>query len=320
MGRVTAPLAAGSVSLRLYPHGGLDAAATVDELRVQAALAAHVGFDGVMTSEHHGGFPGYLPNPLSAAGWCLDAMDRGWAAPCPMLLPLRATTHVAEDAAWLAARFPERVGIGVASGALAADFDLARQSMDGLTERFVAQLTELAGMLSGRELGALRDDRAVAACVDRPVPMVSAAMGFTAARRAARLEIGLLFDSLSTPERGRELVDAYRAEGGTGACIAIRRVWIGAPPRELLDQQVDRYKSYSSSAAQARWGRDELITAADGREVAQQLAATLERAGANAVNLRVHVPGVTPGMAREQIVQLGEQVVEPLRAALAVTA
>ena len=32
----------------------------VDELRTQAALAIEHGFDGVMTSEHHGGFAGYL--------------------------------------------------------------------------------------------------------------------------------------------------------------------------------------------------------------------------------------------------------------------
>jgi alkanesulfonate monooxygenase SsuD/methylene tetrahydromethanopterin reductase-like flavin-dependent oxidoreductase (luciferase family) len=77
------------VSLRLYPHDGLDATTIVDELCRQAALAAEAGFDGVMTSEHHGGFAGYLPNPLQLAGWLLEAMDRGWAAPCPLLLPLR---------------------------------------------------------------------------------------------------------------------------------------------------------------------------------------------------------------------------------------
>jgi alkanesulfonate monooxygenase SsuD/methylene tetrahydromethanopterin reductase-like flavin-dependent oxidoreductase (luciferase family) len=317
---VVAPLAAGSVSLRLYPHDGLDAAAVIEELRVQAALAAHVGFDGVMTSEHHGGFPGYLPNPLLTAGWCLEAMDRGWAAPCPLLLPLRETALVAEDAAWLAARFPRRVGVGVAAGALVADFDLVHQSMEGLTKRFVDQLTELVGMLGGDDPGPLRDDLALRACATEPVPMVSAAMGFTAARRAARLGIGLLFDSLSTPERGRELVDAYRTAGGTEACIAIRRVWIGDPPRDDVERQVDRYRSYSSGAAQASWGTDELITGTDGGDVAEQLVETLARAGADAVNLRVHVPGVTPGMAREQIVRLGEEVVGPLRAALAVTA
>lgn len=310
------PLASGSVSLRLYPHDGLDAAAIVDEMRAQAALATACGFDGVMTSEHHNGFPGYLPNPLAAAGWCLDAMTRGWAAPCPLLLPLRETALVAEDAAWLAARFPGRVGIGVAAGALASDFEIAGASMDGLTARFAGQLGVLAGMLSGRDLGPLHDDPAVRACVDQPIPLVSAAMGFTAVRRASALGIGLLFDSLSTPERIRELIDAYRAAGGAGACIVIRRVWIGDPPREELARQVDRYRGYSADTAQSRWGTDELITADDPADVVDQIVATLARAGADAVNLRVHVPGVVSEAARDQISRLGAGVVEPLRAGL----
>ena len=40
---------------------------------------------------------------------------------------------------------------------------------------------------------------------------------------------------------------------------------------------------------------------------------------ADAVNLRVHVPGVGPTQAREQIARLGAEVLGPLRAALAVS-
>jgi len=101
-----APFAARSVSFRSYPHDELDAAARVEELRVQAALAVEHGFDGVMTSEHHAGFAGYMPNPLQVAGFLLEAMQRGWAAPCPLLLTLRPPALVAEEIAWLAARFP----------------------------------------------------------------------------------------------------------------------------------------------------------------------------------------------------------------------
>ena len=86
---MTAPMAKGSISLRLYPHLDRPAPAIVEELRGQAALAADHGFDGVMTSEHHAGFYGYLPNPLQVAGWLLEAMATGWAAACPLLLPLR---------------------------------------------------------------------------------------------------------------------------------------------------------------------------------------------------------------------------------------
>ena len=60
---MSAPFARGTVSFRSYRNAGLDAVATIDELRTQAALAVASGFDGVMTSEHHGDFAGYLPNP-----------------------------------------------------------------------------------------------------------------------------------------------------------------------------------------------------------------------------------------------------------------
>ena len=49
----------------------------------QAGLAEAAGFDGVMTSEHHGGFPNYLPNPLLAATWALEATERAWAGAVP---------------------------------------------------------------------------------------------------------------------------------------------------------------------------------------------------------------------------------------------
>ena len=75
----SAPCSAGSVSLRMYPHP-LAADEIVSEMRAQARVAEASGFDGVMTSEHHGGFPGYLPNPLGAAGWLLDA-TRTWIDP-----------------------------------------------------------------------------------------------------------------------------------------------------------------------------------------------------------------------------------------------
>lgn len=310
-----AALAPGSVSLRLYPHGDLPAAEIVAELRAQAALAAEHGFDGVMTSEHHGGFAGYLPNPLQAAGWCLEAMADGWAAPCPLLLLLRPPALVAEEVAWLAARFPGRVGVGVAAGALPADFEIMGTTMDDLGARFTAALEALVGVLAGRAPGALADDPAVKACGAQPVPVVSAAMGVTAVRRAARLGIGILFDSLSTPERCRELSDAYRGAGGTGPCILIRRAWVGDPPGERLARQVDVYRSYAAPGAQAHWEGEQLVTAPDAAAVSDGLADVARRAGADALNVRVHVPGVSPSEAREQITRLGA-IVGGLRGAL----
>jgi alkanesulfonate monooxygenase SsuD/methylene tetrahydromethanopterin reductase-like flavin-dependent oxidoreductase (luciferase family) len=309
------PLAPGSVSLRLYPHDDLPAASIIEELRLQATIAADAGFDGVMTSEHHGGFAGYLPNPLQSAGWCLEAMPDGWAAPCPLLLPLRPSALVAEEVAWLAARFPGRAGVGVAAGALPIDFEIMGVPMDDLTARFTAGLEALVRILDGSDPGALADDPAIKVCAEHPIPVVSAAMGVTAVRRAARLGIGILFDSLSTPERCRELVDAYREAGGTGPCILIRRAWVGDPPGERVERQLDVYRSYAAPGAQQHWEGQQLVAGTNAAAVADGLAGVVERAGADAVNVRVHVPGVPPEMAREQIDLLADMV-GPLREAL----
>jgi alkanesulfonate monooxygenase SsuD/methylene tetrahydromethanopterin reductase-like flavin-dependent oxidoreductase (luciferase family) len=313
---VGVPLGAGSVSVRLYPHNDLPAPEIVAELRAQATLAVEHGFDGVMTSEHHGGFAGYLPNPLQAAGWCLEAMPVGWAAPCPLLLTLRPPALVAEEVAWLAARFTTRVGVGVAAGALPADFEIMGLTMDGLADRFTVGLATLVGMLRGGDPHGLGDDPAIAACARTPIPIVSAAMGFTAVRRAAGLGVGLLLDSLSTPPRCRELTDAYRDADGPGPCVLIRRAWLGEPRRDQVDQQLERYRSYTPRGAQAHWGGDELAGGVDARAVADQLVDAVRAAGADGLNIRVHVPGVTPGSARTQIAGLGDEVVPIVRDAL----
>jgi alkanesulfonate monooxygenase SsuD/methylene tetrahydromethanopterin reductase-like flavin-dependent oxidoreductase (luciferase family) len=302
-----APLAPGSVSLRLYPHA-LDAAEVVAEIRAQARLGRAAGFDGVMTSEHHGGFAGYLPNPLQMAGWLLDAMPGGWAAACPLLLPLRPAALVIEETAWLAARFPGRVGLGVAAGSLQADFDILETTRDGLVKRFAAGLTRVADALSGRDPAELAGDPAVAACQRAPVPMVSAAMSPAAVRRAAAAGVGLLFDSLSTAARCRALTDAYREAGGRAASIMVRRIWVGPPPVRRQAQQVDVYRGYAAAPAQAHWSGDALLSSADPAELAEAVAQTVIAAGCDALNIRLHVPGVTPQEVRSQLASLGEVV------------
>lgn len=306
-------LGPGSISMRLYPHNELTATAIVDELRAQARLAAESRFDGVMTSEHHGGFAGYLPNPLQVCGWLLDAMPDGWAAPCPMLLPLRPVTLLAEEVAWLAARFPGRVAIGVAPGALRLDFDVMEVPFDENMTRFRAGLPRLAAMLTGRDLGDVANDRALAACADAPVPVVSTAMSAPAVRRAARAGAGILFDGATAPERLGELSREYIAAGGEGRRVLIRRVWLGDPPRDAFDRQLEVYRSYSPAAAQQHWRDNGFLCRDDAAALADDLAAAMREARADALNLRVHVPGVSPDAARDQIAQLGEEVVPLVR-------
>ena len=312
----SAPLAPGSVSLRLYRHE-LAPETAVEELRAQAALAERAGFDGVMTSEHHGGFAAYLPNPLLAAGWLLEGTRRAWAAPAPLLLPLRHWSHVAEDLAWLASRFPGRVGAGFAMGGLARDFELAELRFDEKLARFEAALPPLVAALRGRAEPPLAGDPALAACAERPVPVALAAQSPGAVRRAARLDAAVLYDSLQTVERIRRLSDAYAEAGGARARIAIRRVWLGPPPQASVERQMALYRGYARPEAQRHWGEGrELVAAADGPELAERLAAFARLAGCDALNLRVHFLGVEPAQVREQIERLGAEALPALRARL----
>ena len=308
--RSSAPFAAGSVSLRLYPHNELDAGGIVRELCHQAMLGLAGGFDGIMTSEHHGGFAGYLPNPLQMSSFILEENEGGWVAACPMLLPLRPVAQVAEEVAWLESRHPRRVGLGVAAGALPGDFEAMGVPFEEAVPLFKTRLPEVVDLLRGRNLGVLQGDRALQRCVASPVPVLSAAASLAAARRAAGCGAGILTEGMSSAKRLRSICDAYDAAGGKGSKVIIRRVWVGQPKAELVAQQRAVYQSY------ARDGRplpeDETIVATDPAEIAERLFANWLEAGADAINLRVHLPGITPTEARQQITVLTESVLPRL--------
>jgi alkanesulfonate monooxygenase SsuD/methylene tetrahydromethanopterin reductase-like flavin-dependent oxidoreductase (luciferase family) len=305
------PFSPGSVSLRLYPHNELDAGGVGRELCDQAALALDGGFDGIMTSEHHGGFAGYLPNPLQMISFVLEENGHGWAAPCPVLLPLRPTVQLAEEVAWLAARHPGRVGLGVAAGALPLDFEAMEIPLDQAVPLFKTRLPRIVGLLSGRDLGGLAGDRALQACVSSPVPVLSAAASTAAARRAARCGAGLLTEGMSGVDRLRSICDAYDDTGGTGPKVVIRRVWIGEPDAGLVAGQQAVYRSYSGGRP---FGEDQTVAATDPAELAERLDAVGRAAGADALNLRIHLPGITAGQVRHQIAVLAEEVLPRLRA------
>ena len=308
---MTAPFAAGSISLRLYPHNDLPAEQIVAVMRDQAALAASVGFDGVMASEHHGGFGGYLPNPAQMSGWLLEAMPAGWAAPCPLLLPLRPWALVAEELAWLAARFPGRVGLGVAAGSLEEDFTIMETNKDNLVARFTDGINKVTAALRGDDVGILSGDIALKACREHPVPVISAAMSLTAVRRAAAAGAGLLYAGTSSNDHCREMSDAYRVAGGTGPVVLVRRVAVGEGDKAHHGAQVDLYRSYTSEAAQSKWSANQL-TEGDPGQIAATLLADMAATGSDSLNLRVHVPGVSPEAAAGHIAGL-EAVLEKLR-------
>jgi alkanesulfonate monooxygenase SsuD/methylene tetrahydromethanopterin reductase-like flavin-dependent oxidoreductase (luciferase family) len=305
------PFAPGSVSVRLYPHNELSADDVVAEVCRQAGLALQNGFDGVMTSEHHGGFAGYMAQPLQMASFVLAEHDVGWAAAAPLLLPLRATALVAEEVAWLRARHPGRVGLGVASGALPLDFEVAGVNQSGSVAHFKSELPRLVAMLRGEGLGQLEEDPALLACGQHPVPVLSAAVSATAATRAARCGAGILMEGMSPPERLAGLTRAFDEAGGRGAKVLIRRVWLGRSQSELIDAQRAVYESYADRARS--FGEDQTIATDDPEEMVAGLLAMVHEVGADALNLRIQLPGMAAEHVREQIEHIGANVVGPLK-------
>jgi alkanesulfonate monooxygenase SsuD/methylene tetrahydromethanopterin reductase-like flavin-dependent oxidoreductase (luciferase family) len=305
------PFARGSVSIRLYPHNELSAQAVVAEVCRQAGIALEHGFDGVMTSEHHGGFAGYMAQPLQMASFVLAEYDVGWAAAAPLLLPLRATALVAEEAAWLQARHPGRVGLGVAAGALPLDFDVAGVNQVESIGHFKSELPRLVAMLRGEGLGQLEEDPALRACRESPVPVLSAAVSTTAARRAARCGAGILLEGMSPPARLAGLTRAFDEAQGQGSKVLIRRVWLGRSQSELIEAQRAVYESYAPPARS--FGEDQTIATDDPEEMVDRLLSVLREAGADALNLRVQLPGMPHEQVREQIERIGAMVVDPLK-------
>jgi alkanesulfonate monooxygenase SsuD/methylene tetrahydromethanopterin reductase-like flavin-dependent oxidoreductase (luciferase family) len=301
------PFAPASISIRLYPHNELPAEAVVAELSAQAGLALRAGFDGVMTSEHHGGFGGYMAQPLQMASFVLAEHATGWAAAAPLLLPLRAAALVAEEVAWLQARYPGRVGLGVAAGALSFDFEVAGVSQIDAAARYKSELPRLVAMLRGEQLGQLEGDPALLACRGAPVPVLSAAVSVAAAIRAAQSGAGILMEGMSAPTRLARLTEAYAGAGGTGPKVLIRRVWLGRVRSELVARQRAVYEGFAQRAA--RFGEDQTISSDQPAVLAEQIAQVATDVGADALNLRVQLPGVRPEEVRDQIVAIGETVV-----------
>jgi alkanesulfonate monooxygenase SsuD/methylene tetrahydromethanopterin reductase-like flavin-dependent oxidoreductase (luciferase family) len=311
VGSTTRPFARESISIRLYPHNELEPNAIVQELCDQARNALRSGFDGVMTSEHHGGFAGYMAQPLQMATFVLEESTKGWAAPAPLLLPLRATALVAEEIAWLHTRHPGRVGLGVAAGALPLDFDIARVDRADAARVFKAELPRLVNMLRGEDLGQLAGDPALKGCHRNPVPVLSAAVSVAAARRAAMCGAGILMEGMSSSDWLTRLTEAFDQAGGSGSKVLIRRIWLGDAQTDLVRRQRAVYDSYSG--ATSTFGDDQTIASTDSAEIVARLRELIETTNTDALNLRVHLPGIPPEAVQHQIEVLGSEVVGPLR-------
>jgi alkanesulfonate monooxygenase SsuD/methylene tetrahydromethanopterin reductase-like flavin-dependent oxidoreductase (luciferase family) len=290
----------GAIGIGLYLHD-LPANQAAIRLTADARVAESAGFDGATISEHHAGHRAYLPNPLLASNWILSETERLWAGPL-------------EDLAWLDARFPSRVVAGLAPGYNEADFRAV--GARGFGRRgavFGASLNATARTLRGNGNKYLQRDPAIR---DNKVRLLSAAGSETAAVRAAEAGVGLLLDAMSSDERLRIVTQQYASAGGTGPRLLSRRVWLGAPPMELFTAQLQGFQANADRHSWLREAGPGSLVSGSPAEIVEQIEGAIEAAGATALLLRVHLPGVAVPILEEQMRELGGEVLPGLRRSL----
>ncbi len=118
-------------------------------------------------------------------------------------------------------------------------------------------------------------------------------------------------EGMSAPTRLARLTRAFGEAEGTGSRVLIRRVWLGRMPTGLVESQRAVYESYAAEAT--TFGEDQTIVSDEPDEMAERLAATMTEVGADALNLRVQLPGMSPEGVREQIAHIGSSVVGALK-------
>jgi alkanesulfonate monooxygenase SsuD/methylene tetrahydromethanopterin reductase-like flavin-dependent oxidoreductase (luciferase family) len=307
------PFGFGSVSLVLYVHD-LSPTKALDELFEQARRALDAGFDGVTLPEHHNGFRSYLPTPLQVVGWLLEEFRQTWAAAYPLLIPLRPVELWIEELAWLAARFPQRVGLGTGPGYVKDDFTATGADFAGRFDRYWASMEVLMSVLNGQPPESLARDPAVRALHGTGFPVVAAAVGSRSIANAGRLGLGI-----APPGEDDDLIrifQEYRAAGGAGPKVLNRWPWIGtvaadSPSRTPgTDDQASWWDSASSSRERRNWrdvsaasstgpapadhssrqhdGIEQVLHAATPRLLAEELNRSIARCSATCLSIRLH--------------------------------
>lgn len=277
-----------------------------------AGVAAEdAGFDGVTVSEHHAGFPGYLGQPVLVANWILAATKRVWAGPNPTLLGLRNPQLLAEELAWTAARFPDRVGATVVAGYARSDFDAVGVPYDDRLQRFPGQVRALLDALAPD--GRLAGDAAVASF---PGGVLQLGVNSTAAcRRAAEAGLGIVFPGGEEGERLGTLTRAYREAGGAGTVTCIVNVGLGRASAVRRADEVFRRAADPSMRQAGGFRQAPFVGERD--DVVTRIGAYLDAAQATAVNLRISRDVDRAGSLLEHVADIGGEVLPVLREHLA---
>jgi alkanesulfonate monooxygenase SsuD/methylene tetrahydromethanopterin reductase-like flavin-dependent oxidoreductase (luciferase family) len=319
MVRSSLPFAPGSIFTVLNLQHELGPVEAVRKVRSQARRAIELGFNGVALSEHHAGFAGYHPQPLQMAGLLLAELPNGWAAPLPLVLPMRSLAGLVEEVAWLEAAYPGRVAIGCAAGYAKGDFDAYGLAFEDRFSRFREMFEQLAHALRGNPPpGMLGQDPAVRQLRGN-VPLVMCSKGAQAVRLAARVGAGVAPVQLS--EAGyRDLFAEYAAAGGSGPRIIQRWVFLGEPPQAEIDAL---NRVYQQAPGDHRWQDENSaivpFSELDPERMADRLWGWFEASHGTVLCVRFHIGAVRAEVIDDQLERFGATVMPLLRKRLAAT-
>ena len=307
------PFGPGSVSIGLHPDSSLVADRQIATLVEQAVRAERAGFDGVTASEHHDGFAGYLPQPLLVSSWILEATSTVWSGPAPTILSLRSARLLAEELAWVAARFPRRLGAVLARGYARSDFEHLDVPFDERAERFVGELTILAAVMGVGSDSRSANDAALKDWSRFGGALLVAANSLEGVMRAADMGLGVMFPGGEDPVRLGRLSRRYRERGGKGPVVWTRSVWVGDPPAAAVGELERRYRAAASPGMRQRSGFKVGLLHGPSDRVAATLQEEKRIVAADGVNLRVHLPGVPPAQIGDMIDRIGREVLPAAR-------
>jgi alkanesulfonate monooxygenase SsuD/methylene tetrahydromethanopterin reductase-like flavin-dependent oxidoreductase (luciferase family) len=300
----------GTVSVGLSAIGE-SGVGIVDRLVADALAAQRSGFDGVTLSEHHNGFPHYVPSPMLLAAVLLGRLETGWACAGPAILPLRNPVTLSEDLAWLNAAHPGRVGAGFVPGYQRDDFTVVGADFDTRHATFWAGLDDVMAALGPDS--ALKADPAIAAAPGA-IPVLAGIGGPLGAKRAAHAGAGILITGLRPPREAAQLIEIYREAGGVGPAVLIRRVHLGSGATGFGPSMAD-WSSRSDSGANWLTADDGAFVAGSAQAVIDGLASAIQESGCTALNLRPDVYMHDPARVSDQLADLGETVLPAIREA-----
>jgi alkanesulfonate monooxygenase SsuD/methylene tetrahydromethanopterin reductase-like flavin-dependent oxidoreductase (luciferase family) len=216
---------------------GLTASELLAELTDEVCAAEEAGLDLVLVPEHHAGPPGSLTAPLTVAAWLLARTSRIRIGTGVLILPLRPTVAVAEEAAFLQQASGGRLILGVGAGYQAADFQMYGLDRAGRAQRLEQALIDLRAMWSGQPVtgGPLRPSLDG---VDPPSLWLGA-WSAAGVRRAAIHADGWMADPIRTGPEVTAMASAYRAEarvqGRKGHVVVLREGFVAASRQVAVD-------------------------------------------------------------------------------------